>query len=53
MKYLIIPKNSKPFLTDWFDYENNYVKGMMVINCTKSLFTIDGKNWEELEEDSL
>jgi hypothetical protein len=51
MKYLIIPKDRKPFFTDWYDYENNYEKGMMVITGGK--FSTDGMIFEEIECDHL
>ena len=48
MRYFIIPKDRKPFFTDWYDDEN-YEKGMMVVHGGK--YTVDGKNWEEVSID--
>ena len=48
MRYLITTKDEHPFLTNWFDYENNYVEGMVIYNLRLNLFTTDGKNWREI-----
>jgi hypothetical protein len=53
MKYLIIPKDSEPFMTSFFDYENHYEVGMIVINNYNATYTRDGKTWHKLKFDSL
>lgn len=52
MRYLIII-DGQAFLTNWYDYENHYVKGMIVINTNNFTITFDGITWKEIEEDSL
>lgn len=53
MKYLITLPNQEPFLTNWYDYENNYSEGMIVYDLETYKFTIDGKTWNDIMEDSL
>lgn len=60
MRYLIIPhKHSAecqyPFLTDWYDYENNWDGDhySMVIDLVAESYATDGKTFRELEEDHL
>jgi len=52
MNYLIL-YNNKAFYSSWFDYENNYAEGMIVFNISKHLYTIDGKNWIDIDFDHL
>lgn len=52
MNYLIIYQG-KAFYTNWYDYENNYVLGMIVINLFTVKISFDGKTWNEIEEDHL
>jgi len=40
-------------MTEWFDYENHYVSGMIVYNLLDYTYTKDGINWDSLEIDSL
>lgn len=53
MRYLIQPLNQEPFLTNWFDWENNYNEGMTVYDTINWTYTKDGNNWLELEIDHL
>ena len=53
MTYLILPKDSEPFTTDWFDAENNYVEGMIVFDLVNWSYTTDGKNWKYITFDHL
>ena len=53
MRYLITTDKNRPFLTNWLDYENNISEGMIVYDLHNYLFTVDGYNWLELEEDHL
>lgn len=53
MNYLIIPKESDPFYTNWFDVENRYVEGMIVFNLLVHMYTKDGINWQEIIQDHL
>ena len=55
MKYLItsFDGNIKPFLTNYYSYENNYVENMIVFDLLNSEYTIDGINWLEITEDHL
>lgn len=52
MKYLIIV-DKEAFLTNWYEYENNYSAGMIVVDADKHLVTFDGINWKQIEEDHL
>lgn len=52
MKYLII-NNNEVFYTNWFDKDNNYVPGMIVVNLLLDEYTTDGVKWQTVEEDSL
>ena len=49
--FTIIHEN-KVFYTNYFDVENLYIEGMIVINNLNDTF-FDGKNWQEIEEDHL
>ena len=56
MRYLITTKEVKsPFLTDWFDSENNFNSDveMIVYDLYKNEFTTDGKIWHKIEVDHL
>lgn len=55
MKYLIIFDNQTqdPFLTKWFEKENNFQEGMTVINLSDKTWTRNGVDWIELEIDHL
>ena len=51
MKYLVTFNDGKePFLTKWFDYENNFIEGMIIFDLNKGIYTIDGINWKFIEE---
>jgi hypothetical protein len=54
-KYLItsVDGNTKPFFTNYYSYENNYVDNMIVYDLFNSEYTIDGINWLEIDEDHL
>jgi hypothetical protein len=53
MQYLVVPKEGKPFLTNWFDYPDRYIDGSTVFNLTNWTFTTNGIDWEETIEDHL
>jgi hypothetical protein len=56
MRYLITTQCAHPpFFTAWYVYENCYAVelGMVVYDLHKSLYTKDGKTWEEIEVDHL
>lgn len=58
MKYLIIhtdPTTGEQcaFFTHWYQYENHYQPGMIVVDRTQGLITFDGETWQDIEEDSL
>ena len=53
MQYLIQPKDSEPFFTKWYDFENNYSEGMIVYELITFSFTTDGENWQLLNTDRL
>ena len=54
-QYLITTKTGEPFFTDWFDPENNFnaEAGMVVYDLFNYLYTTDGKNWKDIQEDHL
>ena len=53
MIYLIIPKETNPFLTEWYEYENNYTKGMVIIDFHSLTYSKDGINFYSIETDHL
>lgn len=53
MSYLIITPDHHAFLTNWFDVDNHYSPGMIVIKLWAQVYTADGVTWQELKEDSL
>ena len=56
MSYLITTKDVKsPFITEWFDDENNFNPDveMIVYDLSKNEFTTDGKTWYDIEIDHL
>lgn len=53
MRYLIIPKDSEPFMTAWYDGENNYVPGMVVYDLDDLCYTTDGRIWNDIPLDHL
>lgn len=55
MKYLIIYKDPTTgeqwaFITQWYQYENHYQPGMIVIDRTQHLITFDGETWQDIDE---
>lgn len=55
MRYLITINTQPPFLSDWFDAENNFNAevGMVVYDLAKGVYTTDVDKWNEIEEDHL
>jgi hypothetical protein len=59
MRYLIttniLMSGTAPFLTNYFDAENNFNSEieMVVYNLYLNKYTTDGKNWYEIEIDHL
>ncbi|MEI6410265.1 MAG: hypothetical protein WCR52_12835 [Bacteroidota bacterium] len=53
MRYLIFQQGEKPFFTNWFDPENMFVAGLVVVDLQTQKFTDDGVNWIEVEFDTL
>lgn len=52
-RYLILIPNEIPFLTNYFDKENNFFKGMSVYDLANKLYTYDGETWNKIEVDHL
>ncbi len=52
MTYLVF-HNGEAFYTNWFDAENNFVKGMIIFNRDTHKFSTDGITWKQIEEDHL
>jgi hypothetical protein len=53
MRYLITHPDHKPFLTHWFDPENNWIDGQTVYDLTESRYMVTRYQWEELDIDRL
>jgi len=53
MQYLIIPADGKPLLSNFFEHEKNYQKGMQVYDLKILKYTKDGIVWHPLEIDTL
>lgn len=55
MRFLITTKEEEPFFTHWYDPENhhNELLGMVVYDLNKSIYTNDGREWFDIEEDNL
>lgn len=52
MSYIII-YDGKAWYTDWYDYENNYKPGMIIIDIHRDRFSVDGTTWKKIEYDHL
>lgn len=53
MNYLIPQEGHEPFLTNWYDYENNYNEGMVIYNLLSGTYSTDGITFKEIQEDYL
>jgi len=53
MQYIIITPGHAPFFTKWFDKENNFIDGMIVIDAIIGSYTTDGENWHTMQIDHL
>ena len=55
MRYLITTKGNKPYMTDWFDAENNFNDElqMVVYDLVAFAYMTDGINWKPIEFDNL
>ena len=55
MRYLITTNIIAPFLTNYFNFENNFNSEieMVVYDLYLNKYTTDGMNWYELEIDHL
>ena len=45
--------NLHPFLTNYYDFANNYCIGMIVFDLQELRWTDNGFDWYDLPEDSL
>lgn len=54
-RYLITTEVEPPFLTHWFDAENNFNPsiGMVVYDLHTRMYTTDGWTWLDIQEDHL
>jgi hypothetical protein len=41
------------FFSNYYDFNNHYLPGNIVINLLSNKITFDGVNWQEIEEDHL
>ena len=53
MNYLIQPKDSEPFLTRYYEYDNHYTEGMIVYDLVNFLYTTNGIDWKNIAVDIL
>jgi hypothetical protein len=55
MRYLITTKGNLPYMTDWFDAENNFNDEleMVVYDLVAFAYMTDGINWKPIEFDNL
>jgi len=55
MRYLIITNCNPPFLTNYFDSKNYFNENieMVVYDLSYKCFTINGKDWDDIEIDHL
>lgn len=55
MRYLVTTNITNPFLTNYFDAENNFNSEieMVVYDLYLNKYTTDGKKWYEIEIDHL
>lgn len=55
MRYLITTKDTKPFLTHWFQSENNFNidLDMVVYDLVENKYTDDGETWNDIDIDHL
>lgn len=55
MRYLVKIKDEEPFLTEWFDMENNFNKEveMIVYDLHYFKYTSDGITWQDIDIDNL
>jgi hypothetical protein len=51
--YLITQSPYEPFIPQYYEYENHYVKGMIVYNLLNKKYTTDGINWINISFDHL
>jgi hypothetical protein len=53
MRYLIFMPQHTPCFTNYFDAQNIFVDGMIVVDLLNQVFTTDGEVWENVELDHL
>lgn len=55
MRYLVTQYDLPPFLTNVFDFENNFIPltGMIVYDLTEKKWIDDFGKWIAIEEDTL
>lgn len=54
-RYLILCDGHPPFLTHWYDFENNYNAelNMKVFDFNKMMYTDNGIDWHQIGRDHL
>jgi len=55
MKYLITADGVPPFITKWFEIENNWIEeiNMIVYDLVNMVYMTDGISWQEIQIDHL
>lgn len=55
MRYLIILKAGKPYYTNWYTADNHWNgdEMLMVVDLAEDKHTLNGIDWDYIEEDHL
>ena len=55
MRYLVTMNDEPPFMTNVYDYKNNWILGinMVIYDLEKRLYTRSGTTWHPIEIDQL
>lgn len=53
MKYLITIPQQPPFLTNWYNFENHFILGMVVYDLHNFTYSTNGKQFNDIPQDHL
>ena len=53
MRYLITHPEHQPFFSQWFEYNNHYIEGMIIYDLMDKSYSKDGIIWIGIEIDHL
>ena len=51
--YTIIMKDKTVFITQWYEYENNWNEDLMLMIIHGLQYSVNGKDWINIEIDHL